>query len=126
MTDDEFEGNKHPFCITRNHAWFLDDLDLSDEATVGSIDFDQMGTTDAGFFDELEPMCSGTVQGLAFSGNQRWNDLVEHGDLVGESEFKEIRIVRAPDLLHFALIQHFAHVDLVEDSGSSTFAEVIR
>ena len=62
------------------------------------------------FLDQFKPVTGRSVQCFALAWNQTWDDLVEDRDLVGVTEFNDVWVLGGPDLLDFAVIDHFAHV----------------
>ena len=42
MPHNHFKGNEHPLHIPRDGPWFLDDLHLTNKATIGSVDLNEV------------------------------------------------------------------------------------
>ena len=68
MADNDFQRDEDPFHVSWNRAGLLDDLDLANKTTVGCVHLDEVGLANARFFDELEPVSSGAVEGLPLRG----------------------------------------------------------
>ena len=77
MPHNHFKGNEHPLHIPWDGPWFLDDLHLTNKATIGSVDLNEVCFADTCFLNEFEPVGCCSVQRFPFSWNQRRNDLVE-------------------------------------------------
>ena len=109
MANNDFEWHEDPFHITRNGSRLLDHLDLTNQASVGCIDFDQVSLTDSRFLNEFEPVSGGPIQGFTFPWNQGWDDLVEDRYLIRKSKLIDVFVIGRPHLLDFALVEHFSH-----------------
>ncbi len=109
VADNHFKRDKDPFHVPGNRSRFFDHGDFSDQTSVSRVDFNQMGFANAGFFNQLEPMSRGTVKRFSLPGDQRGDDLVKYRNLIGKSKFQNIRVIGGPNLLDFALVEHFSH-----------------
>ena len=116
---NHFEGHKDVFTISGDGARLPNHIEAPGAHAVGAVHLDDVGVADSRFFDELEPVAAGAVEGLAFGGNQARNDLVEDRDLVGVPKLDDVRVFGAPDLLAIGTFSAtaFASYSFTNDSG---------
>ena len=112
MTTDDLEGHEDVLAILRDGAGLLDHIEAASTDAIWTVHFDDVGLTDVLVLDQLEPVTARAVERLALAWDQARDDLIEDRDLVGVAELDDVRIIGAPDLLHLAVVDHFAHFKL--------------
>ena len=110
MSADDLERHEDVFRIPRDGAGLMDDIKATRTHPVGAVHLDDVGIADALLLHQAKPVAGGAVERLTLAGDQAWDDLVEDRDLIGVPKLDDVRIVRGPDLLDFAVVDHLAHV----------------